>query len=135
MSDKKIIFENVKKTYGDLIVLDDFNYHVDPNEAVAIIGPSGCGKSTMLRYLLGLDVPDSGEILIYLKQGEFSSIVFGNSANFHTSGEFGPNQVATVLGLGIVIMGLSIFLKLPIMGKQIYNYIHYKIYHCIRLHF
>ena len=64
MSDKKIIFENVKKTYGDLIVLDDFNFHVDPNEAVAIIGPSGSGKTTILRLLMTLEKMQEG--LVYV---------------------------------------------------------------------
>jgi polar amino acid transport system ATP-binding protein len=64
MSDKKIIFENVKKTYGDLIVLDDFNFHVDPNEAVAIIGPSGSGKTTILRLLMTLEKMQEG--LVYI---------------------------------------------------------------------
>ena len=33
-------------------------------ELVSLVGPSGCGKSTLLRLIAGLDVPDSGELLI-----------------------------------------------------------------------
>ena len=64
MSDKKIIFENVKKTYGDLVVLDDFDFHVDPNEVVSIIGPSGSGKTTILRLLMTLEKMQEG--LVYV---------------------------------------------------------------------
>ena len=64
MSDKKIIFENVKKTYGELIVLDDFNFHVNPNEVVSIIGPSGSGKTTILRLLMTLEKMQEG--LVYV---------------------------------------------------------------------
>ena len=64
MSNKKIIFENVKKTYGDLIVLNDFNFSVNPNEAVAIIGPSGSGKTTILRLLMTLEKMQEG--LVYV---------------------------------------------------------------------
>lgn len=62
-------------------------------------------------------------VVMFFKQGNFSNIVFENLANFQTSGGFGPNQVSTILGLGVVLVGLSILFKLPIVKKQLYNYI------------
>jgi len=57
-------FQNVRKAYGDLVVLDDLNFKVAQNEKVAIIGPSGSGKTTILRVLMTLVKPDSGKIYV-----------------------------------------------------------------------
>jgi ATP-binding cassette subfamily B protein RaxB len=45
-------------------VLDRVSFHVGPGEAVAITGPSGCGKTTLVKLLLGLLNPTSGDILV-----------------------------------------------------------------------
>lgn len=45
-------------------VLSDISYCLKPGEYVAIMGDSGVGKSTLLNLIAGLDVPDSGEVLI-----------------------------------------------------------------------
>lgn len=47
-----------------LSVLRDINLDIRAGESLAIVGPSGCGKTTLLRVLAGLEVPDSGEVLI-----------------------------------------------------------------------
>ncbi len=57
-------FEKVRKTYGDLVVLDDLDFEVAENEKIAIIGPSGSGKTTILRVLMTLVKPDSGHIFV-----------------------------------------------------------------------
>jgi len=57
-------FEKVRKTYGDLVVLDDLDFEVAENEKIAIIGPSGSGKTTILRVLMTLVKPDSGKIYV-----------------------------------------------------------------------
>ncbi len=44
-------------------VLRDVSLRVEPGEAVAIVGPSGGGKTTLLKLMLGLHAPDSGEVL------------------------------------------------------------------------
>ena len=45
-------------------VLVDVNLHIEPGESVAIVGPSGCGKTTLLKVMLGVHTPDSGEIRV-----------------------------------------------------------------------
>ncbi|WP_074795367.1 ABC transporter ATP-binding protein [Nitrosospira briensis] len=45
-------------------VLADLSYTLDAGEYVAIMGESGVGKSTLLNLIAGLDIPDTGEILI-----------------------------------------------------------------------
>lgn len=66
MSDKKcfIKVENMTKSFGDLVVLENINTEVDQGDIIAIIGPSGCGKSTFIRTLNLLETPDSGAIYI-----------------------------------------------------------------------
>lgn len=59
-----IEFRNIKKTYGDKVVLEGFNLTVEKGEFVTIIGSSGCGKTTALKMVNGLIEPTSGDILV-----------------------------------------------------------------------
>lgn len=59
-----IRIENIKKSFGDLNVLNDISFNVSKGESVAIIGPSGCGKSTLLRCIIGLEKIENGNIYI-----------------------------------------------------------------------
>jgi sulfonate transport system ATP-binding protein len=49
---------------GPVPALSDVSFSVQTGEFVTLVGPSGCGKSTLLRLIAGLDVPDSGEVLV-----------------------------------------------------------------------
>ncbi len=53
---------DVRKSFGDNVVLDGIDLQVGGGEAIVIAGPSGSGKSTMLRCVNGLETVDSGEI-------------------------------------------------------------------------
>ena len=64
MSDNVLIeVKNLKKSYGDHLVLDGIHTQIKQGEVISLIGPSGCGKSTLLRSLNLLEVPDEGEII------------------------------------------------------------------------
>jgi len=54
----------LRKSFGDLEVLKGLDFDVRPGEIFVIMGPSGSGKSVLLKHLIGLEEPDSGEILI-----------------------------------------------------------------------
>ncbi|MDO4639859.1 MAG: amino acid ABC transporter ATP-binding protein [Leptotrichia hongkongensis] len=56
--------KNLKKQYGDNIILKDINLYINRGEVVSLIGPSGSGKSTILRCIVDLESITSGEILI-----------------------------------------------------------------------
>lgn len=58
-----ITINNLSKSFGDHLVLDDVSEHILPGEKVVIIGPSGSGKSTFLRCMNLLETPTSGEII------------------------------------------------------------------------
>ena len=55
--------ENLKKSFGDNLVLNGITQDIRKGEKVVIIGPSGSGKSTFLRCLNLLEVPTSGHII------------------------------------------------------------------------
>ena len=64
-SEKKIVeVKNLKKQYGDNVILKNINLNIDRGEVVSLIGPSGSGKSTILRCIADLESITSGEILI-----------------------------------------------------------------------
>lgn len=55
---------DLKKSFGAHTVLDGVNFQIEHGESVVIIGRSGGGKSVLLKHLIGLLQPDSGEVLI-----------------------------------------------------------------------
>ena len=61
-NDVLIQVDSLKKSFGDLVVLDGITTEIRRGEVIAIIGPSGCGKSTFLRSLNLLEVPTGGTI-------------------------------------------------------------------------
>ncbi len=54
--------QNLKKVFGELVVLRDISFDVEEGQVVCVIGPSGSGKSTLLRCLNKLEETQGGEI-------------------------------------------------------------------------
>ena len=55
---------NLCKSFDDHKVLDNLNLNINTGETTVIIGRSGCGKSVLLKHIIGILKPDSGQILI-----------------------------------------------------------------------
>ena len=74
MGKKTIEFHNISKSYGDKVLIQDFNYIVLKNQRLGFIGPNGCGKSTLMKILVGIIEPDEGfmEIGDTIQIGYFS---------------------------------------------------------------
>jgi ATP-binding cassette ChvD family protein len=62
LGDKVIEVSNLKKSYGDRVLIDDLSFNVPKGAIVGIVGPNGAGKSTLFRMLTGAEQPDSGNI-------------------------------------------------------------------------
>ena len=55
--------KNLTKVYKKKTVLNNLNFKVKDGEFLSILGPSGCGKTTLLKILIGIEKPTSGEVL------------------------------------------------------------------------
>ncbi|MEW4413717.1 ABC transporter ATP-binding protein [Clostridium sp. AN503] len=60
----KVKVENLCKSFGDLKVIENCNFHIYDGEFVCVVGPTGCGKTTFLNMLSSLLEPTSGVVLI-----------------------------------------------------------------------
>lgn len=59
-----IELRGVKKRFGATVVLDGVDFDVREGETVALMGPSGTGKSVLLKHIIGLLMPDEGQVLV-----------------------------------------------------------------------
>ena len=60
----KIQFENITKTFGNLVANDSVSFHIESGTIHAVIGENGAGKSTLVKILAGLLSPDSGKLYV-----------------------------------------------------------------------
>jgi phospholipid/cholesterol/gamma-HCH transport system ATP-binding protein len=63
-SNPVIEINDLRKSYGENLVLDGFNMKLFEGENLVIMGKSGCGKSVMIKCLIGLEEPDGGTIMV-----------------------------------------------------------------------
>lgn len=65
MSGKVLSVEGIGKSYKDKQVLKDISFSVNEGEIMAILGPNGAGKSTSIRSIMGIILPDEGDITFH----------------------------------------------------------------------
>ena len=56
--------DHLSKDFGNLHVLKDVSFEVEPGEIFVLMGPSGSGKSVLLKHIVGLEAPTSGKVLV-----------------------------------------------------------------------
>ena len=64
LGDQVIEVRNVSKAYGERVLIDNLSFVVPKGALVGVIGGNGAGKSTLFRMIMGVEQPDSGEIII-----------------------------------------------------------------------
>ena len=64
LGDTVIEVKNLRKGFGDRLLIEDLSFSLPPAGIVGIIGPNGAGKTTLFKMLTGIEQPDSGEISV-----------------------------------------------------------------------
>ncbi len=64
--------QNVSKSFGNIVALEEISFEIDPGEFVFLTGHSGAGKTTLLRMILREFKPDTGEI--YLEDQDITKL-------------------------------------------------------------
>lgn len=59
-----IEIKNLTKSYGKLKALDDINITMQRGQSISLLGPNGSGKTTLIKSILGLVIPEQGQIEI-----------------------------------------------------------------------
>ena len=65
--------QGLRRTYGDLVALDDLSFDVDGGEILGFVGPNGAGKTTAMRIVLGVLAADRGRVLWRGKELDLST--------------------------------------------------------------
>lgn len=64
LGDKVLDVNNLTKSFGDRVLIDNLSFSVPKGAIVGIIGPNGAGKSTLFKMMSGAEQPDSGEVVL-----------------------------------------------------------------------
>jgi len=89
LGDLVIEATNLKKGFGDRLLLDDLSFRLPRSGIVGIIGPNGAGKTTLFRMLVGEEKPDGGE----LKVGDTVKIAYVDQSRSALTGDQNVWQV------------------------------------------
>jgi len=97
-----IKISNLRKQFGDEQVLQGINLEIDDGDIIALVGGSGSGKSVLLRNVVGLMEPDSGEVLI-------------NGTNVQNASQKQLNQMRNQIGM--LFQGGALFDSMTVFGN------------------
>ncbi|MGB1208160.1 MAG: ABC transporter ATP-binding protein [Paracoccaceae bacterium] len=60
----RLEIRSLRRSFGDVAVIDDVSLTIGQGQVTCLLGPSGCGKSSTLRIIAGVDDPDAGDIRV-----------------------------------------------------------------------
>lgn len=101
---------NLNKSFGDNHVLKDLNLNIEAGITEVVIGRSGCGKSVLLKHIIGITKPDSGQV-----------IVFGQDVSKISAKEL--NRLR--LSFGMLFQGSALFDSLTVYENVGFNLIEH----------
>src|SRR3954454_15839935 len=98
----------ISKSFGESQVLQNIHFSVDEDEIVVLLGASGSGKTTILRIIAGLEMPDSGMVVLHGKEvTELPARERGTGVIFQSYALFPKMTVAKNIGYGLRLRGRS----------------------------
>src|SRR3954471_7639868 len=117
--------KNAHKAYGDLVVFDKINLHIERGDRIALVGPNGVGKSTLMRMLSGEELPDPGErveghhvVMQYFAQDEATRMDPGPTV-YETLASGSPNDmvpaIRNILG-GFLFSGDDVYKRVRVLS-------------------
>ena len=117
--------KRARKAYGELVVFDDLNLHIERGDRIALVGPNGAGKSTLMRMLSGEEHPDTGEraeghnvVLQYFAQDEATRMDPAPTV-YETLASGSPNNmvpaIRNILG-GFLFSGDDIYKRVRVLS-------------------
>jgi ATP-binding cassette ChvD family protein len=74
---------NIKKGFGDRLLIDDLSFKLPPNGIVGVIGPNGAGKTTLFKMMTGVEKPDGGDFRV----GESVKVAYVDQSREALDGE------------------------------------------------
>jgi ATP-binding cassette subfamily F protein 3 len=117
--------KNARKAYGDLVVFDRLNLHIERGDRIALVGPNGVGKSTLMRMLSGEERPDAGErveghhlVMQYFAQDEATRMDPAPTV-YETLASGSPNDmvpaIRNILG-GFLFSGDDVYKRVKVLS-------------------
>jgi len=104
-SSEKLKVINIKKSFGDMNIINDVSFYAKENEFVSLLGPSGSGKSTIFNIIAGLLSQDTGDVLI---DGEICSNRLQKVSYMHQKDLLLPwKNIVDNVALPLIIKGKS----------------------------
>src|SRR5215510_405065 len=117
--------KHARKAYGDLVVFDRLDVHIERGDRIALVGPNGTGKSTLMRMLSGEEQPDAGErveghhlVMQYFAQDEATRMDPAPTV-YETLASGSPNDmvpaIRNILG-GFLFSGDDIYKRVRVLS-------------------